>query len=386
MVVNRRISKCHVLSSILAMLFAAISTVVAKIPALALNNQYIFSRKAGLSWAERSVEYCPKAHQVVKSVGHETNNLVCFNLNFVEGGTQYYSFISQFSAHFAFYLGMATRFLESVGQETSFKGEVVWRIDDDATVPSSLVLQLTAAGVATIGHSIHIEFGDPSTYTALVPDFHFIQYDGFQELNQRSATLSLSFKEKLPMVFWAGSATGYSSCPQGQTCNNSCSTLPRYRMVRLAQNSQWLNCSITGTDEFCGVDKTILRAHGVQSERIDEREWLKYRGIIDIDGNVDAWGLRWRLASQSVVFRVRSNYVNHYSHLLREGVHYIEIDGTLDDLLSKTSIIARNDSQTVNYLQEMSERAFHTINRVTYAAAVKKTARALSLLFNRDFD
>ena len=44
-------------------------------------------------------------------------------------------------------------------------------------------------GVANVGHSVHVGRGLVSLYTALVPNFHFIQHNGYSDLTKYAATL-----------------------------------------------------------------------------------------------------------------------------------------------------------------------------------------------------
>ena len=56
-----------------------------------------------------------------------------------------------------------------------------------------------------------------------------------------------------------------------------------------------------------------------------EVEWANSSGILDVDGNVNAWGLYWRLASGSTIFKVESEYISSYTEHALPFVHYIPI-------------------------------------------------------------
>ena len=47
--------------------------------------------------------------------------------------------------------------------------------------------------------------------------------------------------------------------------------------------------------------------------------------VLEIDGNIDAWGNRWRMESGSVLFLVKSNFKHFYSDKLVDGVHTTSI-------------------------------------------------------------
>ena len=108
---------------------------------------------------------------------------------------------------------------------------------------------------------------------------------------------------------------------------------------------------------------------------------MDYRGMIDIDGHVDAWGSHWRYATQSVVFKVESDYVNIYSNSLLDGVHYIGLNANLSDLLPKTAIITSNDTDTLKYLEKIAENARQTITAFSYGSEVERVAQVLMMSF-----
>ena len=111
---------------------------------------------------------------------------------------------------------------------------------------------------------------------------------------------------------------------------------------------------------------------------------MRYRGILDVDGNVDAWGSRWRFSTNSVVFKVKTDYVNHYSGALVDGVHLIQISEDLTDLKLKTSIIMRNDTNTLTYLANIAKNARKTIAAFTLESASADSAQALVKFFGHE--
>ena len=72
-----------------------------------------------------------------------------------------------------------------------------------------------------------------------------------------------------------------------------------------------------------------------------EVRWAEHRGILDIDGNVNAWGLFWRLASGSVVFKVDSPHTNAYIERMQPWVHYLPIYANLSNLQEMTALVTK---------------------------------------------
>lgn len=343
------------------------------------------NRKYGtVSWSECAEGCCEKAIRVVKQAAYTETNLVCFHLNFGENLVQQYFHLTPFDHVFSHYLSMARKFFETLSTHDNLSGEIVWKIQDDATIDVVSQTQFMLARVATVGHSIHRIRGNISMYTALVPNFHFIEHNGFSYLSKYAATISAPFKSLRPQVFWAGSTTGHPRvpCRDRHACNNSCKKLQRYELVRLSQEIEWLNFSLTNAIQLCKGYEAELEALSMLSNRANEDEWMNYRGILDVDGNVDAWGSRWRFATNSVVFKVKSEYINHYSSVLIDGEHFIEISESLADLQSKTALVIRSDKKTLSYMANIAKNARQTIAAFTLESASESAAFALVNFFD----
>ena len=126
-----------------------------------------------------------------------------------------------------------------------------------------------------------------------------------------------------------------------------------------------------------GSDKE-LRDEGLIHAKVSENYWANNRGILDIDGNVDAWGLRWRLESGSVVFRVHSSYENYYSKHLVEGEHFIGISPDLTESAERTSILLSSSNSDVRYLEMIATRSKKLTRAIEYATVVSDITAQLT--------
>eukprot|EP00223_Ostreococcus_mediterraneus_P009291 CAMPEP_0179622474 /NCGR_PEP_ID=MMETSP0932-20121108/1740_1 /TAXON_ID=548131 ORGANISM="Ostreococcus mediterraneus, Strain clade-D-RCC2596" /NCGR_SAMPLE_ID=MMETSP0932 /ASSEMBLY_ACC=CAM_ASM_000582 /LENGTH=289 /DNA_ID=CAMNT_0021491583 /DNA_START=399 /DNA_END=1265 /DNA_ORIENTATION=- len=243
---------------------------------------------SSISWRVCENGCCKNALQVMHGVDNAEPNLVCFDLNFGGISEQRFLHLTTFNPAFSFYLSMAQSFFTSVAAHSSFSGEVIWRIEDDATIEPVLQSNFTAVGVATVGHSVHVERGDPSQYTTLVPNFHFIQHDGYASLSQHAVNSITPTETLRPQVFWAGSTTGVP-CRGSEPCAHTCEDLQRFQLVRLSRETEWLNFSITNAVQWCAGNLAEMRRENMMANHVEEKVWMKYRGILDIDGHVDAW-------------------------------------------------------------------------------------------------
>lgn len=305
------------------------------------------------------------------------SSLVCFDVHFSRPGSLQYTFLTEFQPAFGHYLTVAQRFLADVGRLSNFRGEIVWRIEDDSTISDKSLSSLHKRGVVIFGHAVLRTSSGLDMYY-LVPDFHFLDSAGFSSILRGIQTRNLPFQQRKSQIFWAGSTTGLP-CGGDAICAGECKDVQRIRFVEEAAGIAWLNCSLTRANQWCAGVEEDLRARGLMSVHVPEVTWTDYRGVFDIDGNVHAWGARWRYALGNVVFKVQSKYVSHYTSALIDGVHFISIAANFSDLYDKTSIILDDSVVTVDMLRRMSERASRIISTFTYEAALKNVRNRLDL-------
>lgn len=119
-----------------------------------------------------------------------------------------------------------------------------------------------------------------------------------------------------------------------------------------------------------------------------EVEWVRHRGVFDIDGNINAFGLFWRLSSGSAVFRILHSerlLVNAYSRLLVPFEHYIPIHFPCpgEDIRAALSVLVSGDAADTSALRQMAERAAALTSRFTLESEVLRVAAELDRYFRR---
>eukprot|EP00982_Pelagococcus_subviridis_P007582 30667-Pelagococcus_subviridis.AAC.4 len=264
---------------------------------------------------------------------------------------------------------MATRFLADVGSKVPISQVIVWRIEDNATIQLKLARALTENNIAVVGHSI-VRSRVPylQHYMTFVPNFHFIETRGFVNILKKIREKGIRFEKRIPQVMWAGSDTGIP-CDGERPCSNSCDDRKRIKLVRNFQGFSWLNLTLT-SPHIKG--QGVVNCNCSVQKQISEESWAGYRGILDIDGSVDAWGSRWRLESGSVLFQVRSSFESHFSARLVNGVHYVLLSANLSDLVGKTTIITSNEQRDIGYLTTLATNARGVLKTISYDDAVQE--------------
>lgn len=246
-------------------------------------------------------------------------------------------------------------------------GSFFWRADDDSSLPPEVELALFLRKQPVVTHA---RFLCPDEkHVVFVPDPHFLQSYGFRSVLSRLKA-SPSWPERQPNIFWRGSTTGYP-------LSRGCHTVPRISMCKMALHAPWLDAKISAIVQWCKGNKNYLPGLNLTAPAVPEEMWSKHRGILDIDGNVNAWGLFWRLGSGSTVFRIESPYCNMYTRLLQPYVHYIPIKQDLSDFINATRIIQSKHEPDIVMLEEIAYRSQELVRSLSFNVQVSYFVKGL---------
>lgn len=365
--------------------------------ALTLTLRFASSRANAskwMPWTFRStrVDACDDARVIVERWMRDagaSSNVACFVVGGNGGGAAHAPATRGARRVNAGYLKSAKRFLRDVEAARGRVGlgaapwRAVWTLEDDATPPAGMARELAALGVATLAHSMDASAVDDDV--VLVPNFHFIKKRGFKRLIETLEADERAFEERENAVFWRGSTTGVARGEKdggesGERVasmvrnDEMCARLPRVRAALLSRDAPWLDVAVTRRVQACrgrGEPALSIASH------VPERRWIENKGILEIDGNVDAWGNRWRMESGSVVFLVQSNFKHYYTDKLKDGVHYIGIAPDLSDLVEKTRLVTKTDPESLTRMRQIAGNARARMRELTYERAVEDVAGRL---------
>ena len=265
-------------------------------------------------------------------------------------------------------------FLHDLFRHSSFNysGPVGFNTGDNGTITCDTALALKEHGYPYLSHATLSYRGTVCAELKTIvfqPDYHFIQTLGFKDLVLKLSDIGTPLPQRQKKVIWRGAPTG--------RIVNGCDSLVRARICLLARNITWLDF---------GIVKHLPGCPGMEiSNRIPELDWVQFRGILDIDGNANAWGLFWRLASGSVVFRVESPWTNSYIDRLKPWVHFIPIFENLTNLEEVTRIVTTDDSSELQLLSDIAMNAITFVKPITYSSEVERVANNLTYLFGSPF-
>lgn len=168
----------------------------------------------------------------------------------------------------------------------------------------------------------------------LIPDPYCLMTDGYRTLRERMQRNPLPpWHERLQVAFWRGSTTGSKNIDL-----NSLALNRRYRLARLSRS--WPDRLDARFNRV--VQCRDAAARDQVKERLQHEQLLSptvepwHAGLhawqIDIDGNVNSWGLLWKLLSGSCVLRVESPRRQWYHRHLQPWVHLVPVQADLSDL------------------------------------------------------
>ena len=173
----------------------------------------------------------------------------------------------------------------------------------------------------------------------LIPDPYALASHGFAAVGQQLAQLP-PWDARLPLAIWRGSSTGLARLSQANLAQ-----LPRYRLCALSrQLPQLLDARLTAVVQ--AEDPEGLRRHLLHQDllgpRLEPLHLALHRWLIEIDGNVNSWGLLWKLLSGCCILRVHSPRRQWYHQQLVPWRHLVPIEADLSDLTDKLQWCQRN--------------------------------------------
>ena len=175
------------------------------------------------------------------------------------------------------------------------------------------------------------------TSRPLIPDPYCLMTSGYQALREHMQRDPLPpWHERLAMAFWRGSTTGSKDIDL-----NTLELNRRYQLARLsrawpdrldARINRAVQCR--NAQAHTQVEHRLHR-EGLLSATVNPWHAALHAWQIDIDGNVNSWGLLWKLLSGSCILRVESPRRQWYHQRLQPWVHLVPVRADLSDLGEK---------------------------------------------------
>ena len=171
----------------------------------------------------------------------------------------------------------------------------------------------------------------------LLPDPYALGSQGYKLFRDQLSHHPLpAWKKRWPIAFWRGSSTGTKALTVSRLPQN-----PRYQLCQLSQlHPLMLDARLTSVVQCRDQDamqlvQDTLERDSLLAPRSEPWTFAQHRFLIEIDGNVNSWGLLWKLLSGSCVLRVESNRRQWYHSELQPFRHFVPVTRDLSDLIDK---------------------------------------------------
>jgi hypothetical protein len=275
-------------------------------------------------------------------------------------------------------------------------GTAVAKTADLVEFSHALIQQLHDRHIPVLAHAIAKEFVHDGVI--LIPDWHFIEHSAWSALTATMRNQGKPLRDRSATIYWRGTTTGVNCNADYATIDlhnpsilrdpcQECASLQRVAAVQIAQTSPFLDLALTSAVQYCRPSHlqelfpslVVGVGDGLMHNKLD---WIAARGVLDIDGNSNAWGARWRLESGSVLFKVESYITNAYLSRMVPYVHYIPIFANLSNLASQAQLVG--DELVLPSLEVIVENANQLMAEFTYEKEVLRVRKELFVLWNEN--
>ena len=176
--------------------------------------------------------------------------------------------------------------------------------------------------------------GQAQPACAVIPDPYCLGSRGYWLFRQAwAASPPPPWRQRQPLAIWRGATTGSKAITPHRLNHNL-----RYRLcahsLRWPQRLDARFSAVVQCRDRQAQAAVIehLRGIGLLAASLEPLQMAQCRWILDIDGNVNSWGLLWKLLSGSCVLRVESARGQWYHHRLQPYRHLVPIRADLSDL------------------------------------------------------
>ena len=168
----------------------------------------------------------------------------------------------------------------------------------------------------------------------VIPDAYCLGSHGFLLLRQQLVKYPLpQWHARQPIACWRGGSTD-----SRQITLSTLEDSVRYQLCQLtrrlpdlldARFTNVVQCASASDQQ--AVERHLKEQH-LLAPKLEPLAMAQCRWLLDLDGNVNSWGLLWKLLSGCCIIRVNSNRGQWFHHRLIPGQHLITVKPDLSDL------------------------------------------------------
>lgn len=183
----------------------------------------------------------------------------------------------------------------------------------------------------------------------LIPDIKALA--GYGKLRKMipEANAQISWDKKLAKTFWRGSSTG------GYSTLTTWEKLARAQLVLLSMSyPQDIDARFNSVVQCDPEVPPLMKAKGMVSSSVSRPDHLKYKYLVDVDGNSCSYERYfWLLLSNSLVIKQVTPNIQWYYGALEPYKHFLPVKEDLSDLMEKIEWARQHDDEA----RMMAERS-----------------------------
>ncbi|MBX7066105.1 MAG: hypothetical protein K1X28_02630 [Parachlamydiales bacterium] len=187
----------------------------------------------------------------------------------------------------------------------------------------------------------------------LIPDIKALA--GYGKLRQMipDANETHPWEKKEAKCFWRGSTTG------GYSTLATWDRLARAKLVLLSlANPDAVDARFNSVVQCDPEVPQLMKAKGLVSKSVSRPDHLKYKYLVDVDGNSCSYERYfWLLLSNSVILKQVTPNIQWYYCALEPYKHYVPVKEDLSDLLEKIEWAKTHDLEAKLIAEEASQFA-----------------------------
>lgn len=202
----------------------------------------------------------------------------------------------------------------------------------------------------------------------LIPDTVFILREGYRDM--RGIDRTVPWNDRSPVAFWRGSSTGIK--PGGDWRR-----LQRVLLSRISlAHPDLVDAGITKVVQADTDEEKGLRANGLLRPFFPDKDFVRYRYQIDVDGNSNAWPSMFiKMLTGSPVLKVASlrGYRQWYYDRLIPWRNFIPVDADMSNLVERVNWLKSHDDEA----NAIGMAALYLATSLTYENEMREGAKRI---------
>lgn len=175
----------------------------------------------------------------------------------------------------------------------------------------------------------------------LIPDFKALTgYTTLRKMMEKGSQ-KYPWEKKEAQAFWRGATTG------GYLTLSNWTQFARTKLALLSlAHPQELDARFNNFAQCDPEVPKVLKAKGLQGNRVSQINHLKYKYLVDVDGNTCSFERYfWTLLSNSLVLKQETPFIQWYYGGVKPYKHYVPVKEDLSDLLEKLAWARAHDEE-----------------------------------------